>query len=165
MPTNTFERAGYTFAGWNTKADGEGTSYGNGTTYTMTAAKNVTLYATWTAAASTYAITYSANGATGGDIPAAQTKMHGTDLILATNSGNLVRTGYTFVGWNTSDNGSGTNYAVGATYTANAAVTLFAKWTAISTDTTPPVTPSLAPSVTGGTTDGLPTVTVQCTEV
>lgn len=40
------------------------------------------------------------------------------------------RTGYTFAGWNTKSDGTGTNYAAGANYTANAAVTLYAKWTA-----------------------------------
>jgi uncharacterized repeat protein (TIGR02543 family) len=37
---------GYTFAGWNTKADGIGTSYASGAIYTMGAA-DVTLYAVW----------------------------------------------------------------------------------------------------------------------
>lgn len=40
-------RDGYTFAGWNTKADGTGVTYKAGTTYTLTA--DVTLYAQWTA--------------------------------------------------------------------------------------------------------------------
>jgi len=78
----------------------------------------------------TYAVTYNLNGATSGSVPAAQTKTNGLALTLASNSGNLVKTGYTFVGWNTLANGSGVNYAVGANYTANAAVTLYAKWTA-----------------------------------
>ena len=50
-------------------------------------------------------------------------------LTLASNSGNLAKTGYRFDGWNTTADGSGTSYAAGGTYTANAAVTLYAKWT------------------------------------
>jgi uncharacterized repeat protein (TIGR02543 family) len=79
----------------------------------------------------TYPVTYNANGATGGTIPAAQTKTNGVTLTLAANSGNLVKTGYTFAGWNTTIAGNGTNYAVSSAYTANSAVILYAKWTAI----------------------------------
>ena len=41
---NTFTRANYDFNGWNTAADGSGTSYVNGATYTGT---STTLYAQW----------------------------------------------------------------------------------------------------------------------
>lgn len=41
-------KEGFTFSGWNTKADGTGTAYVAGATYAMTA-KNVTLHAQWTA--------------------------------------------------------------------------------------------------------------------
>ena len=61
-------------------------------------------------------------------MPANQTKTDGVNLTLATNSGALVKTGSSFAGWNTAANGSGTNYAGGAIYTANTAVTLYAKW-------------------------------------
>ena len=37
-------------------------------------------------------------------------------------------TSYTFKNWNTAQNGSGTTYAPGASYTANADVTLYAQW-------------------------------------
>ena len=43
--TDTFTRTGYTFAGWNTKARGNGTACANGATYPFSA--NVTLYAQW----------------------------------------------------------------------------------------------------------------------
>ena len=39
-------RTGYAFAGWNTQADGSGTSYASGATFTGNA--NTTLYAQWT---------------------------------------------------------------------------------------------------------------------
>lgn len=39
------ERAGYTFIGWNTEADGSGTSYAGSDTFTIT--ENTTLYAQW----------------------------------------------------------------------------------------------------------------------
>ena len=40
------------------------------------------------------------------------------------------KTGYTFNGWNTAQNGSGTSYNAGASYTPTAAITLYAQWTA-----------------------------------
>ena len=39
-------RTGYIFAGWNTQANGSGTSYSQGNTFTINA--NTTLYAVWT---------------------------------------------------------------------------------------------------------------------
>ena len=45
IPTNTFNREDYKFTGWNTKADGTGTSYTAGTSVTITS--NLTLYAQW----------------------------------------------------------------------------------------------------------------------
>ena len=44
LNSNTFTRSGYTFTGWNTAANGSGTSYTNGATYTGT---STTLYAQW----------------------------------------------------------------------------------------------------------------------
>ena len=45
LKANSFERSGYTFTGWNTKADGSGTSYADGAEYIATG--DVTLYAQW----------------------------------------------------------------------------------------------------------------------
>lgn len=74
-------------------------------------------------------VTYDANGSTGGTKPADQTKTYNVTLVLATNSGALIKTDYTFSGWNTSADGTGTDYVAGADYTANADITLYAKWT------------------------------------
>lgn len=127
----TLARTNYTFGGWNTAADGTGTNYAAGATYSGNA--NLTLYAKWNPV--TYNVTYNANTATSGTAPANQTKSFGINLTLQTNSGNLARTGYTFAGWNTQADGLGTNYAAGATYTGNAALALFAKWTAVTSYT------------------------------
>ncbi len=45
LATDTFTRAGYTFTGWNTAANGGGMAYANGATYPFSA--SVTLYAQW----------------------------------------------------------------------------------------------------------------------
>jgi uncharacterized repeat protein (TIGR02543 family) len=52
LGSGTLVRAGYTFAGWNTAPDGNGTSYAAGNTFPMPSA-NVTLYARWTAMSGT----------------------------------------------------------------------------------------------------------------
>ena len=89
--TGSLMKTGYTFAGWNTAAGGAGTDYAATATFLMPSS-NQTLYAKWTALA-TYTVSYNANGATGGTVPTSQTKTQGIDLVLATNSGSLAKTG------------------------------------------------------------------------
>ena len=72
-----------------------------------------------------YNITYDANGGSGA--PAAQPK--GESIQLTLSSTVPTRTGYTFAGWNTASDGSGTAYAPRAIYMANADLTLYAQWT------------------------------------
>ncbi len=117
-PTKT----GYTFTGWNTSSNGSGTSYSSGGTYSNNS--NVTLYAQWKV--NTYTITYNANG--GSWAPSNQTKKHGENITLS--SVKPTKPGYTFTGWNTSSNGSGTSYSSGGTYSNNSNVTLYAQWKA-----------------------------------
>lgn len=111
-------RTGYTFKGWATSSSGS-VAYSPGASYTANAA--VTLYAVWQII--TYKVTYNANGGTGA--PTAQTKNHGTALTLST--GKPTRANYNFLGWSASATGT-VAYAPGASYTANAAVTLYAVW-------------------------------------
>lgn len=77
-----------------------------------------------------YTITYNGNGHTGGTVPDAVDKKHGTAITLSNST--PTRTGYTFTGWNTIQNGTGTSYAKGATYSTNADVTLYAQWKGIN---------------------------------
>lgn len=64
---NTFTAPdGKTFAGWNTDANGSGTSYVAGATFKITA--NTTLYAQWEAAAPAYSVTWTINPAAGGTL-------------------------------------------------------------------------------------------------
>ena len=73
-----------------------------------------------------YTVNYNANGGSGA--PSAQAKIHGAALTLS--SSKPTRTGYTFTGWNTKADGTGTNYSAGGSYTANTGVTLYAMWKA-----------------------------------
>lgn len=73
-----------------------------------------------------YKVSYNANGGSGA--PSAQTKYKNAALTLS--STKPTRTGYAFKNWNTASGGGGTSYNPGASYTANAAATLYAQWTA-----------------------------------
>lgn len=50
LTSNSMARSGYTFAGWNTAADGSGTAYANSANFPFNV--NATLYAQWTAVSS-----------------------------------------------------------------------------------------------------------------
>ena len=63
LNTNTFTRTYAAFLGWNTAADGSGTSYANGTTYPFTA--DLTLYAQWMTVTGIAPTSGSAIGGTG----------------------------------------------------------------------------------------------------
>ncbi|MCR8632200.1 S-layer homology domain-containing protein [Paenibacillus radicis (ex Xue et al. 2023)] len=131
--TVTLVKTGYTFAGWNTEADGTGTNYSAGATFTM-GTTDVTLYAKWTMN-STYTLRYNSNGATSGSVPTdSGSYEQGVAVSVYGNTGNLVKAGYTFAGWNTQADGNGTNYAAGATITMGTTdVTLYAKWISANT--------------------------------
>jgi len=75
----------------------------------------------------TYTITYNVNGGSG-LAPTPVTLPEGDEMEIASGSG-LSRTGFTFSGWNTASDGSGTSYAVNSTFTFDADTTLYAQWT------------------------------------
>ncbi|MEA4895928.1 MAG: InlB B-repeat-containing protein, partial [Oscillospiraceae bacterium] len=132
LTNNSLTRTGYTFAGWNTKADGNGTPYGNGASVQDLSAvtgETVTLYARWTA--NSYTVNFNANGGTGS--MAAQQLTYDETRALSINA--FTKTGYSFAGWNTAENGSGTSYADRTSVKnlateQNGTVPLYAMWTA-----------------------------------
>ena len=69
-------------------------------------------------------ITFNANGGSG-SVAAISTYV-GVANTIPSNS--LTRPGYTFNGWNTASDGSGTAYATGSTITPSGDVTLYAQW-------------------------------------
>lgn len=79
----------------------------------------------------TITISYNANG--GSSTPSAGT---GTYTDTKTQP-------YSFSSWNTQSNGSGTNYASGGSYTTDAAVTLYAQYTAGTATTVRKTNPSI----------------------
>jgi uncharacterized repeat protein (TIGR02543 family) len=80
-------------------------------------------------------VTYNGNNATSGTVPTDANhyiKGENATVTVLDNTGNLARTGYTYGGWNTKNDGTGTNYNPGATFTTSSSVTLYAKWTSIT---------------------------------
>ncbi len=88
---NKFSKKYYTFAGWNTKANGKGKSYKNKQKIKLT--KNITLYAQWKL--TKYKITYKLNGGKNAKKnPTAYTYKTSTIKLK-----NPTRKGYVFKGW------------------------------------------------------------------
>ena len=143
-------RSGYDFLGWSTSSSATSASYVSGNSISLSS--NTTLYAVWKK--KTYAVTYNANGGSGA--PSSQTKTYGTALTLSTTKPTKASTSagsytvtlnanggtcssaslsaarttkYTFSKWNTNSSGTGTSYNSGASYTANAALSLYAIYT------------------------------------
>ena len=75
-----------------------------------------------------YIVSYDGNSAASGSAPATRYLIGGATETLATNSGSLAKTGYTFLGWNTAADGSGTRYSTGDSLQISAGMTLYAWW-------------------------------------
>lgn len=73
----------------------------------------------------TYIVIFDANGGTG--TMRSQEFVEGEAQALRQNA--FTRSGFSFSGWNTTQNGSGTAYSNGQTITINSDMTLYAQWT------------------------------------
>lgn len=112
---------GYTFIGWNTSADGKGTAYAPGTTWTANG--TLTLYAQWTPGQA--GLTYDGNGATGGKTDPQTGK---TDEKINVRDNGFTRDGYMFVTWNTQAGCKGKAVDPGDEWTLQGSSTLYACW-------------------------------------
>ena len=130
LALNGFERVGYAFAGWNTKANGKGTAYANGAAVlnlSKTNGATVTLYAQWKAIK--YKISFYANGGKG--TMSAQTLTYNKAAALTANA--FTRTGYSFIGWSTDPSATEVLYAnkasvINLTDIPNETLALYAIW-------------------------------------
>ncbi|MBO7047863.1 MAG: InlB B-repeat-containing protein [Spirochaetia bacterium] len=122
LPATLPTKNGYHFVGWYTQAGGTGDPFVVGSQVIS----SMTVYAKWSE--NDYTVSYNRNNATGGSVPASHATKFNQSITLHDNTGNLVRTGYRFEGWNTMADGSGTDYAVGASYKVTGDATLYAKW-------------------------------------
>lgn len=133
-------RSGYTFKCWNTKADGTGTNYYSGGSYSADA--NLTLYAQWTENTTTqFKVTYNANGGT--SILQYEYAEEGSTITLTTpfkyfklnydanggtNAPSTSSLSVDCLGWASSSTATSAAYKCGASYMPTSNVTLYAVW-------------------------------------
>lgn len=122
LSTQSPVKSGYAFLGWATSKSATAPEYAPGDSYTEDT--GATLYAVWKYIPKTYTVSYNANGGVGA--PTNQVKTENVTLKLSTAV--PTREGYTFKGWATSSTASSSGYQPGASYTANANLTLYAVW-------------------------------------
>ena len=116
---------GYTFAGWATNADGSGTKYAPGASWTANG--TLTLYAQWTPGEA--GLTYDGNGATGGKTD----PQNGvTDQKVNVRQNGFTRDGYTFVRWDTQADCRGKAVNPGDKWTLQGSSTLYACWAGVA---------------------------------
>ncbi len=133
LTANKFKRSYYEFNGWNTKADGTGTAYSDTASVknlTANEDETVTLYAQWKSY--TYSVEYIGNGSNSGSMTNSTFDYNVSTALKANAYG---KTGYTFDGWNTKIDGTGTKYTdkqsvSKLTATNGGTVKLYAQWTA-----------------------------------
>ena len=134
LNTNAYIKSGYGFIGWNTEADGSGTTYKDGATYRYTSSigsDTLTLYAQW---AAPITITYDGNGGSGS--VSSQTVTYGNNVTP--NKNNYTKSGYVFNGWTTNSDGSGGAYS--STYPVSydnlrvhgTNITFYARWAPVT---------------------------------
>lgn len=127
LSANTYQRKGYTFAGWNTRADGKGTAYADKASVrnlTSVNGSTVTLYAQWKPVA--YKITYKLNSGK-------NNKSNPSSYYVTTSAiklKNPTRKGYTFKGWYTDKKFKNKITQIAQGSTKN--YTLYAKWSKVS---------------------------------
>ena len=128
---NTFNRVGYAFKGWNTKADGTGDDWTDriDKDWKWVIAKDVDLYAQWQAI--NYTVTYyGTNGLYNGKTSYSETATYDSNYTISTNK--FLQTGYTFKGWNTKVDGTGEDWTsmIGknAKWIRSSNLILYAQW-------------------------------------
>lgn len=136
------ERAGYTFKGWNTKADGSGASYSAGATVKVFAGTSETLYAQWDEDKQEATLVFGPNAGTDtvDNMPSDMTdtpKAGETSVAFPIPTTIPTRERYEFKHWNTKDDDSGDTYERGATINVPVGTTgtLYAIWGDKSPDT------------------------------
>jgi len=114
-------KEGHIFDNWY--SDAELTTIYN---FSTPVTETITLYAKWIVILEgSFTVTFDANGGSG--TVSALTENFATTITIP--SGNaLIKLGYTFVGWNTEPDGTGTNYNAGISYMITSDITLYANW-------------------------------------
>jgi uncharacterized repeat protein (TIGR02543 family) len=111
-----------TFTGWNTAANGSGTTYLPGAALTLST--SFTLYAQWVA--NSFVVTFDAAG---GTVPVSVLQFTSGGAPLSLPSATLADS--TFEGWYTAPTGGTLVGRGGASYTPTGSLTLYAQWSAV----------------------------------
>ncbi len=122
LPTNAFERTGYSFKGWSSLINGE-VEYTDGASYTMGANSTNVLYAIWEASENILVLNANNGTSLENSIPVK------TNETLDLPQNTFVNAGYSFKGWSSTSDGE-VEYTDGASYTmgTNSTYTLYAIW-------------------------------------
>ncbi len=136
LRVNTYILEGYNFIGWNTKMDGSGTSYSNSAEIkTLVPSGAIELYAQWQA--KTFVIEYKQNqpsNASNNVTGETANSSHTVDITKSLTPNGYELLGWTFIGWNTKEDGSGSTYqnnsAVINLTTSEEVTYLYAQWQA-----------------------------------
>jgi outer membrane protein OmpA-like peptidoglycan-associated protein len=118
----SFVNNGAVFVDWNTEPDGSGTSYSDADVFNFSS--DTILYAIWSSPDAVTAVFDSGSGA--GSVPSITADV-GDTVELPSGAG-FSNPGYSFAGWNTALNGSGTQYAASASVVLNSNETFYAQW-------------------------------------
>ena len=119
-------KGGDTFIGWNTAQDGSGVIWDF--EKMPMPSSDVTLYAQWqeiTVPPETYTLSFDVNGGNASSQPSSQVLGVGE---FATKPTNPTRQGYTFMGWNIEQDGSGAEWNFKETPMPGSDVILYAQW-------------------------------------
>lgn len=125
LSKNQYEKIGWDFVGWNTKADGSGTSYKDGQEVVNLASKQdavVQLYAQWEP--STFRVVFDPNG---GETPTPFSEKEGEQNKPIGEMPTTKRKGYTFLGWFDSKNADAKKVDEN-TIIRNKLTTVYAHW-------------------------------------
>lgn len=141
LPTNEYTKEGYVFGNWyisygNNYAEKkyeEETSNDVASSYVKYPVFNnstLKVYANWIKEDNYYTVTFDANGGTGSMLPINLEKYsYGTNLSSNRLKKNMyTKEGYTFTGWNTEPDGSGTSYKEQGYIQSTTDVKLYAQW-------------------------------------
>jgi uncharacterized repeat protein (TIGR02543 family) len=127
----SLSKVGYTFTGWNTSANGGGTSYADGANFSFES--DLSLYAQWALIPVVHNVTFLENDNSSDSIDSIMSESAPTQITwFLSLQPEFSNPGRSFSGWNTLADGSGVAYADGAQFSFATDLTLYAQWTSVA---------------------------------